>query len=142
MISAFIHKTLPEGALKVKKEAQFYRLKKRKKVMYESNKELHVGMRYLIWSRFARVWYERVVDEGTLEDNINWYTMCGWLWLYPTETNKNEIREDVEKHKIGYWALMEKRQTEIDHENHLRYANKGDGFRYKDMDYRRRRYKK
>ena len=67
--------------------------------------------------------------------------MCGWMWLWPTEENKEIIREDVKKGKMKYWDLMRKRQLEIDHEHHLLYGNRGDGFQFKKMFYRRERYK-
>ena len=54
-----IHKTRPEGAFRCRYEAEVYQLKNRKKVMYEANRELRVGYRYLIWSNYARVYYER-----------------------------------------------------------------------------------
>jgi len=141
MSLAFIHKELPDGAYKAKFESEFYELKERKKVMYDSNKQLRTGLRYLIWSKYARVWYEREIDEHTLPDNIAYYFDAGWLWLWPTEENKGAIRDDVQKSKMGYQKLMEKRQLEIDHEHHLLYGNKADGYQFKNMDYRRKRYK-
>ena len=141
MISAF-HDKLPEGCWKAIYEAEFYRLKKRKKVLYEENRELKHGLRHLIWSRYARIWYERTIDEHTLDENIYWYHKCGWLCIYPTEENKEDIREDVEKSGMGYWPLMRKRQLEIDHERHLQFGEKGNGFEYKKMWFRKERYNK
>ena len=84
-------------------EAEFYRLKHRKKVAYSGNIELRIGLRYLIWSRYARCYYERRVDDLTSPENIEYYGKRGWLYLWPDEENKEEIREDVKKHKMGYW---------------------------------------
>ena len=110
--------------------------------MYDSNKELFIGLRYLIWSKYAKCWYERVIDTETLPENIAYYAKAGVLWLWPTDENKEDIKADVEKHKMGYYKLMEKRQLEIDHEHHLLYGNKGDGYKYKNNWYRTKRYKK
>lgn len=97
---------------------------------YEENRVLHEGLRYLIWSRFSKRWYERVVDKATLEDNIGYYSQAGMLWIYPTEENKETIREDVKKSGLTYKELMTRRQAEIDIERHKKWGNKGDGYRY------------
>ena len=138
--AAKVHKRLPEGTVKVRYEAQFYRLKPRKKVAYSANIELHIGLRYLIWSRYARCFYERVVDDNTLPENISYYTKPGILFLWPTEENRQEIKEDVAKHKTSYWQMIEKRQLEVDHERHLLYANKGDAYLTKNKQFRQKRY--
>ena len=135
-----VHKKLPDGAFKAKYESEFHILKQRKKVLYEQNKELHIGLRYLIWSRYARCYYERVINEETDADNITYYLKRGFLYLYPTEQNKEDIREDVKKHKMGYYPLMEKRQMELDHERHLRFGNKQDAYKTKDKMFRKKRY--
>lgn len=137
-----IHKTIPKGAVKVKYEAEFYQLKERKKVMYQNNRQLRVGLRYLIWSRYSRCWFERSVREYDDEEDYRYYVNLGWLWLYPTEENKEEIRADVAKSKMGYYALMKKRQIEADHERHLLHGNKGDGYKTRNKFYRQIRYNK
>jgi hypothetical protein len=140
MFNDRVHKKLPVGAVKAKYEAEFYRLKERKKVLYEQNKELHIGLRYLIWSRYARCYYERVVNEETDADKITYYLKRGFLYLYPTEQNKEDIRDDVKKHKMGYYPLMEKRQTELNHQRHLLFGNKQDAYKTKDKIFRKKRY--
>lgn len=137
-----IHRTLPDGAYKARYEAEFYVLRERKKVMYEDNRTLHVGLRYLIWSSYSRRFYVRTVKEHDDGEDYRYYVGAGYLWIYPTEENKDAIREDVERHGLGYYALQEKRQTEVDHERHIKYGNKGDGWQYKQKIFRKIRYEK
>lgn len=137
-----IHRKLPEGAWRARYEAEFYKLKPRKKVAYENNKELRVGLRHLIWSKYAHCFYERRITDGTLPENITYYTKAKLLYLWPDEENKKEIREDVEKHKMGYWTLMQKRQLEMEHERHLVVGNKGEAYKTKDQIFRDKRYKR
>lgn len=139
---AFIHSEIPKGAYKARWEAEFYRLKPRKRVAYDANKELRMGLRYLIWSRYSRRWYERTINEGTDPKQLGIVVTRGLVWIWPTEENKSDIRADVVKHGGKYEALMIKRQLEIDHEHHLLYANRQDGFQFKNKDYRERRYGK
>jgi len=124
------HKTLPEGSFKAKYESQFYRLKKGKKMLYESNREFKEGMRYLIWSRYSRQWYERRLLTGsTTEEDIAYYLNRQMLWLYPEEEHKQEIRDEVEKAKLPYWELMKRRQGEMDWDRIQRERNDGNGFK-------------
>lgn len=143
MSEAFYLNSLPnEGCWKMRYEAEVYRLKTRKKVLYTENREIHAGLRMLLWSRYAGVWYIRHLNKETLEENIYYYQSYGWLWVYPTDENKQAIREDVKKNKMGYWPLMEKRQAEMDHQRHIQDANRGDGYKYKEMMFRKKRYNK
>ena len=133
-----IHRKLPEGAWKARTESEFYRLKHRKRVLYEDNRELKEGLRYLIWSRYARAFYERLLDpRATTEDDISYYQLHGLLFLYPTEENKEEIREDVAQSQLGYWLLMERRQAEMNYERKMKERNNGDGYQYQVQLYKR-----
>lgn len=102
--------------------------------------ELRHGLRYLIYSRYSKRYYERVLDTETLPENIEYYFKQGVLYLWPDEETKQEIREDVEKHKMGYYPLQEKRQTELNHQRHLLYGNKQDAYKTRDRIYRKKRY--
>lgn len=136
------YKKLPPGAFKCLYEAEMYLLKPRKKVMYEENREPFVGLRYLIYSFYSRVYFERVVDSEQVEENVEHWVGRGLIWLWPTERNKDTIREQVEKAKKGYYPLMRLRQAEIDHQRHILTGNKGDGHKTKNRLFRQIRYKK
>jgi len=128
--TGFLHKTLPDGAYKCRWEAEFYVLKKHKRMAYEANRTLHEGLRYLIWSNFSRCWYERVIDTQTLEDNIGYYAKAGLLWIWPTEESKETIRADVKKAGLSYTQLMTRRQNEIDIERHKHHGHKQNAWQY------------
>jgi hypothetical protein len=137
-----IHNTLPEGAWRARDESEFYQLLPRKKNLYEENRELREGLRYLIWSRYARRYYERILDkQATTEEDISYYLQRNWLFIYPTEENKNWIREEVEKHKLGYWKLMRRRQGEMDWERHNQKRNDGNGYAYRMEKYKQEKNK-
>lgn len=133
------HKTLPEdGCWRAVYESEFYRLRYRKKMLYEDNREFKEGLRYLIWSSYGRRWYERRLLTGiTTEEDISYYVGRKMLWIYPEEDHREEIREEVEKAKLPYWELMKIRQAEMDFERHSQLRNDGDGFKYKMMVYKR-----
>jgi len=94
--------------------------------MYEGNYELKENLRYLIWSPYAKVYYERRVNLlQDSEDNIQYYIKKGYLYIWPDEDNQQEIREDVKNEKLGYWDLMLRRQTEIDFDRQRRGKKTG-----------------
>jgi hypothetical protein len=103
----FAHKNLPRGAVKCRYESEMYRLKYRKKMLYEDNRELFIGLRYLLWSRYSRMYYERVIDNETLPENLAWYIRAGWLFIWPTSDNKDLIREDTNKANLGWRQILE-----------------------------------
>jgi len=125
-----IHRKLPEGSYKPKYEAEFYRLLPRKRQLYENNRELRKGLRYLIWSRYSRCWWERVLSDTDTEENIRYYLSMGWLVIWPTEEQKQDIRDEVEREQLGYWTLNYRRQTEMDHERHKMGKKVGNGDKY------------
>jgi len=131
MSLAFIHKTLPDGAWKAKYESEFYRLIGRKRQMYTGNYEMKYNLRYLVFSKYARVFYERILDEEKEpEENIRYYIQCGILWMYPTGEQQEEIREDCKKENLGYWKLMFRRQQELDWDRQRRGKPTGNGDKY------------
>lgn len=129
MLSTF-HSTLPSGAWRARYEAEFYRLKKRKRQLYEGNREFK-PIRYLIFSRYSRIYYERTLSDADTEENIAYYLSQGLLFIYPTDEDKQEIREDVEKEELGYWPLNERRQAEMDWDRQRQTRNDGNGFLYR-----------
>ena len=96
----FYHKERDDGAFKVRYESEVYRLLPRKQMLYEANRELRFGFRYLLWSRYARGYYERVIDDRTAPENLKYYIDKGWMWWFLTDLNKEEIREDVERSQL------------------------------------------
>jgi hypothetical protein len=132
-VGVIIHKKLPEeGCWRMRHEVEMYRLLPRKKLMYEFNRTFKQGIRYLIYSRYARVWYQRELDsEATTEEDISYFMEVKLLWLFPTEEYKEEIREDVEKAGIGYFQLMARRQAEMDWERLSQEKNDGNGFHWR-----------
>lgn len=125
-----LYKKLPQGAYKAMVEAEAYVLKSRKRFMYESNRNLHMGLRYLVWSRYAKGFWERTVTEITDPVDIGYYLLRGWIWWWPTEENKDTIKSDVHKSGLGYRDLMTRRQAEIDKERNELYGNRGNGWQY------------
>ena len=138
-----IHHKLPEGCAKALFESEFYRLRYRKKMLYEDNREFREGLRYLIWSRYGRCWWERTLGTyNETEEDISYFLSYGWLWLYPTEEQKEEIREDVEKNGIGYYPLMKRRQAEMNWERHNATRNDGNGWLYRMDKYKREKQRR
>ena len=110
---------------------------------------MKAGLRYLIWSRYARVYYERILNPlQETEENIIYYVKQGLLHLWPNEDNKEEIREDTKNENLGYWKLMYRRQTEIDFDRQKRGDLTGNGdqfwrkFRRGEIDNLKTKYKK
>ena len=132
----FILTKRPEGSYRAIYESELYRLKHRKRIAYEKNIELRLGMRYLVWSRFSRRYYIRHIDDRTTPDTLAYYLALGWIFLYPEEQTKNEIREDVKKSKRSYYELMKLRQTELDQERHALMGHKQNAFQYLQMKYK------
>lgn len=125
---SFIHRAVPDGAYKARYESEFYRLLPRKRQMYDGNYEVKTGMRYLIWSRYARVYYERHMDPSReTEENIQYFVQQGMLHIWPTEEDKEEIKADVANEKLNYWRLMYRRQTELDFDRQKRGRPTGNG---------------
>ena len=126
---SFIHRRLPDsGVWKAKFEAEFYRLLPRKRQMYEGNYEMKAGLRYLIFSRYARVYYERRLNPlQETEENIIYYVKHGLLYLWPNEEDQEEIRLDTQNEKLSYWKLMYRRQTELDFDRREKMGRTGDG---------------
>lgn len=137
-----IHRRLPEGAKRSRYETEFYVLRGRARMMYIDNYDMRVNLRYLIWSQFARAWYERVVREEDLPENYRYYHNRRMLWLWPTEENKEEMLEETKKAKVGWYSMNKKRQTELDHDRLLKEGNKGDGFQTRNQMYKDIRYKR
>ena len=81
----FIHTRLPKGAFRPRWEVEWHKLLPIKKRAYPPNLELRWGYRHLVWSRYAQVFYERVIDEHTLDENLLYYSQAGWLYLWPDE---------------------------------------------------------
>jgi len=129
MISVF-HDKLPDGCWKARYEAEFYRLLPRKRQAYEGNREFK-SIRYLIFSKYSRKFYERTLSDADTEENIAYYLLQGLLYIYPTDEDKEEIREDVEKEKLGYWLLNKRRQAEMDWDRQRGLRNDGNGFQYR-----------
>jgi len=132
----FILTKRPEDAFKCKYEAELYRLKPRKRIAYEKNIELRLGLRYVLWSRYSRRFYIRQIQDQTSPDTLAYYIALGWLWLWPTEENKDEIRTDVKKSKRSYYDLMKLRQTELDQERHALMGHRQNAFQYLQMKYK------
>ena len=136
---ALLLKEIPEGAVKCKYEAELYKLKKKKRIAKEDNLEMREGMRYLLWSRYARGYYERRLDSvKTTSDILAYYILQGWIWLWPTDEFKDEIRADVKKSGRKYYELMKLRQTELDQERHERTGHKGNAFQWITENYKQR----
>ena len=76
------------------------------------------------------------------EEDISYFLSYGWLWLYPTEEQKEEIREDVEKNGIGYYPLMRRRQAEMNWERHNATRNDGNGWLYRMDKYKREKQRR
>jgi len=126
------HYKLPEGSKKAVYEAEFYQLKARKRVLYEDNREFRTGLRYLIWSQYARVFYERVLDhKSTTEEDISYYLLKGILYVYPTEQNREDILKDIKSSQLGYYTLMKRRTAEMDYERKVNERNDGNGYQHK-----------
>jgi len=125
-----IHDELPTGTYSPLYESEFYRLLPRKRQLYEENRTLRYGLRILLWSRYSRRWYERVINEETLDETLAYYFFMGLVRIYPTEENKEEIREDVTKSGLGYKTLMYRRQQEMEWERKKNTGNDGNGWRY------------
>ena len=106
------HKSLPEGSFKCRWEAEWLRLLPRKKRAYPQNVELRLNYRHLLWSKYARVFYERVIEEKTLDENLRYYRKTGILYLYPTGGTIEEIREEMAKEGLTYLELMFRREQE------------------------------
>ena len=98
--------------------------------MYPENRQLREGMRYLVWSRYAKVFYERVIDEHTLDENLFYYLERGWVYLWPDEEMVEVIREEIENEKIGYRELMWRRQCEWDYYDRHNGPPTGDGDKF------------
>jgi len=131
------HDTLPpNGCWKAKYPSEFYRLLPRKRQMYRDNREYRHGIRYLIWSSYARCWYERHLSQADTEENIEYYVHRGMVWLWPDEEHQQEIREEVERSGLTYWKLRWRQHNEMLWEEHKEKANDGNGYRYW-LDYRR-----
>ena len=127
-----IHKKLPTtGCWKVRYVSEMYRLLPRKRQLYRDNRELRYGMRYLIWSRFSRTYYERTLSLTETEENIEYYIAMQWVWLWPTEEQQEEIREEVEKAGIGYFKLRYRQQNEMEWEDLKDRRNTGNGYRWR-----------
>ena len=124
------HKTLPKGAFKCRWEVELYKLKYRKKRAYPENIELREGYRHLLWSRYARVYYERVIDESTLDVNLTYYMKKGILFLYPTGETIESIREEMDKESLTYLELMWRRQNEWDWFRRNKSRPTGDGDKF------------
>ena len=138
-----IHHKLPEGAVRARYESEFYRLRHRKKMLYEDNREFRPELRYLIWSRYGRCWWERTLGTyNETEEDISYFLSYGWLFLYPTDEQKEEIREDVEKNGIGYYPLMARRQAEMNWERHNQIRNTGNGYQWRMDKYKREKQRK
>ena len=98
--------------------------------MYPDNRILRPNYRHLLWSRYARVWYERVIDDSTLEDNMLYYKRDGILLLWPTEDTLEEIREEFKAEGISYRELMWRRQNEIEWFDRNNARDTGNGTKY------------
>jgi len=145
----FIHDKLPDGAWKARYEAEFYRLLPRKRQMYDGNYEVKEGLRYLIWSHYARKYYERTLNPlQDTEENIQYYVKQGVMYIWPTEDNKQEIREDVEREKLSYWKLMYRRNMELEFDRNKNNKHTGNGdkfwakYRREQIDNLKVKYKK
>ena len=110
----FIHKTRPSGSFKPQWDSEIYTLRPRKKRAYPDNRILRLGYRHLLWSRYARVFYERIIDGSTLEDSLLYYRKQGILFLWPDALTIEEIRKEVEDSGFTYQELMWRRQNEMD----------------------------
>jgi hypothetical protein len=126
----FVHKKLPEGSFRPKWRSELYELLPRKKRMYPENRKLRVGYRYLLYSKYAKVFYERVIDEHTLDENLHYYLTYGILFLWPTEETIGQIREEMEQAQLSYRELMWRRQAEWNYfeRNNSRPTGNGDQF--------------
>jgi len=129
MISTF-HDKLPSGSFKCMWSSEFYMLLPRKKRMYIQNRILRPDLRHLLFSRYARVFYERIIDETTLEDNLLYYLKQGILYMWPDEDTIEEIREEMTKEDLSYRELMWRRNAEIEYEVRLKGKPTGNGDRY------------
>jgi len=127
-----VHEKLPpKGCWKVKYVSELYQLKPRKRQMYRDNREFRYGIRYLIYSRYARVWYERELTDQETEENLEYYVAMGWVWLWPTEEHQEKIREEVEANGISYFALRYRQQQEMEWEDLKDGRNDGNGWHFR-----------
>ena len=98
--------------------------------MYIDNRILRPSYRHLLWSRYARVFYERRIDESTLEDNLLYYLKQGILYMWPDEDTLEEIREEMRKAELSYTELMWRRNAEMEYEVRLKMKPTGNGDQY------------
>ena len=124
------HKQKPKGAFKPQWDSEFFSLLPRKKRMYPDNRIVRPDYRHLLWSRYARVYYERVTDEYTLDENLIYYRKQGILFLWPTEETIEEIKKEVEDSGFSYRELMWRRDNEIKWWDKHKSKPTGDGDKF------------
>jgi len=108
----FIHSRLPKGAFRPRWDIEYYKLKARKKRAYPDNIELREGYRHLVWSRYAKRFYERVINDHTFNENLAYYLQAGWLYLWPSQETLEEIRQEMQSQDLTYRELMWRRYNE------------------------------
>ena len=127
MSTGFVHNHLPDGAFRCLWRAEVYALLPRKKRMYPENRTLRIGYRHLLWSRYARCFYERVIDEDTLDENLHYYISMRWVYLWPDEEMIDIIREEMNKDNLTYREIMWRRQNEWDYFDRHKARPTGNG---------------
>jgi len=128
MLPAFIHR--PHGSFKPQWRSELYELLPRKKRMYPENRRLRVGYRILLWSRYARVFYERTIDEHAYDENLHYYLKRGILFLWPDEETIEKIREEMLHADLSYRELMWRRQNEMDYWDRCKSKPTGNGDKF------------
>ena len=89
-----------------------------------------MGYRILLWSRYARVFYERTIDENTLDENLHYYLKQGILYLWPKEETIEQIRKEMADADLSYRELMWRRNAEWEYYEKHNSRPTGNGDRY------------
>lgn len=122
--------SLPEGAFKVRVWTEAWRLLPRKKKFIEGNIEPRFGVEYYIYSKFAGMYYSRIIRPENDFDNLNHFITQGKIHFLLNEDQKEEIRKEVSDSGLNYYNLMLFRKYQYMLHEHEKKGDKTYGYKH------------
>ena len=122
------HTSIPSQLKVCKYWVQAFTLLPRKYKFRHGNIELRYGMKYWIWSRYSRCFYEREIKPENDTRKLIEAISKSIVYLDPTEEEKETIQAEMEYAKLDYYPLQRLRLIEYELDKHIRLGERSYGY--------------